>query len=179
MTLSGSRRSKAGRDALPSPEEYAAFIEQLELLDVWLVEGQAANRHGPRAPRQAVVEVETPEATWVATSDGFDVRYPYQVRFVDEGTVHAEIALTLGLHFSSGQQMTAPMFRVFNSVNLPINTWPFLREFVSAMVGRMGWQSFTLPTLKPEPLAPPEDNEDDLPAPPARRGRGKKAGNRP
>ena len=151
---SASRRSKQ-----PTPDEYAEFVEQIELLDIWLVETRAVNHHGPRPPRQAAVSIATPEASWTNVDDGFEIGFPYQVRFADHDTVHAEVAVTFGLRFSSGRPMDEPTFRVFKDVNLPVNTWPFLREIVSTTVGRMGWPSFTLPALKQGSSAPDEDQE--------------------
>lgn len=132
----------------PSPEAYSAFIGQIELLDVWLIEAHIENRHGRRAPGRSGVAVTSPEPTWEAASDGFDVQFPYVVQFTDGSAIHADLSVTFGLHFSSAQPMTPAIFEVFKNVNLQVNTWPFLREFVSTTLGRMGWEPFTLPAFK-------------------------------
>jgi hypothetical protein len=146
--MSVARTSQRRRTTAPTPEEYSAFIGQIELLDIWLTEAHIRNQHGRRAPGRSGIAFMTPDPTWVATDGGFDVRFPYVVRFADGDTVHAELSITFGLNFSSGQPMTQAIFEVFKHVNLPVNTWPFLREFVSASLGRMGWEPFTLPALK-------------------------------
>ena len=46
------------------------------------------------------------------------------------------------------EPMTEGIFAVFQDVNLPVNTWPYLREFLAATTGRMNWITFTLPALK-------------------------------
>lgn len=37
----------------------------------------------------------------------------------------------------------------FQEYNLPLNSWPFIREFVHTTMGRMDWPIFTLPLLRP------------------------------
>lgn len=163
--MSKSTTSLRRRSSLPTPDEYADFIGQIELLDVWLVREQVDNRHGPRAPHRAGVAITSPEPAWEDVRGGFDVRFPYNVRFADGDTLHAELTVTFGLRFSSSQPMTDRIFNVFKDVNLPVNTWPFLREYVSTTLGRMGWQPFTLPALKQGV----SDEEDDVEPPPPRR----------
>ncbi|WP_157205831.1 hypothetical protein [Calidithermus timidus] len=45
----------------------------------------------------------------------------------------------------------AGYFEVFKEINLPINMWPFAREFIHNTMARMDWPPFTLPLRK---LAP-------------------------
>jgi hypothetical protein len=176
-TQTASPRPRVRRPTLPTPEEYAAFVGQIDLLDVWLVEAHVENRHGSRSPHHAGVAITSEDPAYDNAEDGFSVRFPYEVRF-DEGAVnHARIRLELGLRFSSRQSMTDHIFSVFKDVNLPVNTWPFLREFVSTTLGRMGWQPFTLPALKQGVPQDDEDTETTTPkkrqrAPARRRGAG-------
>jgi len=132
----------------PTPAEYGEFIRQIELIDIWLVEARVVNNRGTRAPRRASLAIARTEATWSGTDDGFDIRFPYAVRFTEGDEVHAEIEITFGLHFTSAEPMTDEVFVIFKDVNLPVNVWPFLREFVSTTLGRMGWQPYTLPAYK-------------------------------
>lgn len=164
------RKSSAHRRLkLPTPDEYAEFVGQIDLLDVWLVEAHVVNRHGPRSPSRAALAITTPsEPSWTGASDGFDVCFPYSVQFEEGSAVHAEIAVTFGLHYQSGQPMSDALFEVFRDVNVPVNTWPFLREFLATSLGRMGWQPFTLPALK-QGMPDPDDTEGTKAAPKSKR----------
>lgn len=142
------RQSRAPRRVRPTPEQYAEFVGQIDLVDLWLVDARIINSRGSRAPRQAALAIATPESDWSNTEGGFDVRFPYSARFLEGDEVHAEIDVTFGLRFTSRQPMTSGIYSVFERINLPVNTWPFFREFVSTTVGRMGWQAFTLPAHK-------------------------------
>ena len=44
--------------------------------------------------------------------------------------------------------MSEELFTVFQEVNLPVNTWPYLRSFLADGLGRMGWPPMTLPAFK-------------------------------
>jgi preprotein translocase subunit SecB len=44
--------------------------------------------------------------------------------------------------------MTKDYFGVFVQVNLPVNTWPYFREFVHSTVSRMGLPPVVLPLVK-------------------------------
>jgi hypothetical protein len=154
-----SRSTRSRASAPPTPDEYAAFIGQIDLLDVWLVESHVENHHGPRAPHQAGVAIASATPTYEPGGGEFSVRFSYEVRFAEGTTIHAQISIILGLLFSSQQPMTPEIFDVFKDVNLPVNTWPFLREFVSTTLGRMGWQPFTLPALK---QGVPHDHDDGI-----------------
>ncbi|MGI8554701.1 MAG: hypothetical protein ACR2PL_28505, partial [Dehalococcoidia bacterium] len=130
-----------------SPESYAAFIRQIELTAVWLHEARIVNHHGPEPSEDAEVHVTT-EAHWKQHTDGFRAFHHYAVVPEWAGNQLAQIEVTCGLHFTSTEPMTDGIFEVFREVNLPVNTWPYLREFVASSTGRMNWLAFTLPTLK-------------------------------
>ncbi len=165
MSSRSSKTSARRRPKLPTPDEYAEFVGQIDLLDVWLVEAHVVNRYGARTPSRAALAITTTsDPSWTSTSDGFDVCFPYSVRFEEGSAVHAEVAVTFGLHYESMVPMTNALFEVFREVNVPVNTWPFLREFLATSLGRMGWQPFTLPALK-QGMPDPNDTED-IKAPP-------------
>jgi len=52
------------------------------------------------------------------------------------------------LNYSFEEDFTADFFEVFKDNNLPLNTWPFFREFVFNMTSRMNIPPLTLPLLK-------------------------------
>lgn len=140
----------AGRAETPrevSAAEYAAFISQIELLAVWLKMARVVNHHGPKPPLQALFTVAD-DATWEPSPDGFRVYHHYNVRVVSDEAPLAEMEVTFGLDFQSAEPPSDRLFAVFREVNLPVNTWPYLREFVGTMTARMNWLTTTLPTLK-------------------------------
>jgi hypothetical protein len=133
-----------------SREDYATFIGQIELFSVWLHNAAIINHAGPREPEpkeNASVHIES-DAKWEAVGDGFNAFHRYEVKISTDDEPSAEIAVEFGLHFHSHQAMTDVIFETFSDNNLPVNSWPYLREFLASSTGRMGWLPYTLPALK-------------------------------
>lgn len=61
--------------------------------------------------------------------------------------------------YSAAERMTDDVFTEFKQRNLPLNTWPYFREFVHAALARTGWPVFVLPVYRSTdaPLSPAED----------------------
>ncbi len=154
-----------------TPERYAAFIRQIELAAVWLSGAGIQNHHGPVTPERAVASIDT-EAQWQPREGGFQAFHHYRLRLEAAETLLAEIDVTFGLDYRSGIPMSDDLFEVFEEVNLPVNTWPYVREFVATACGRMNWQPFTLPALK-RGTGPdrPKARAAPLPRPPRRRAK--------
>lgn len=45
-------------------------------------------------------------------------------------------------------------------VSLPVNSWPFIRQFVHDMMQRMNWPPLMLPLLKPDSDVPDADRDE-------------------
>lgn len=131
-----------------TPDQYAAFIQQLELESIWLAEASVRNEVGPVMPDEARIAFEPLEAEYEPTEDGFECYHEYGLQIHSDDSPVAEIMATLGVRFRSEMPMTAELFEPFKEVNLPVNTWPFFREFVHTTLGRFGWVPFTLPAFK-------------------------------
>jgi len=130
-----------------SREAYAAFIGQIELRDIWLHAAKVINPHGPRSPKGAKFRFAS-EVGWEAQPQGFRA-FDHAHVYIENGeTIFAEIDVTFALDFASPMPLTDEVFKIFGELNLPVNTWPYLREFVSTTTGRMGWRPLTLPALK-------------------------------
>jgi hypothetical protein len=80
--------------------------------------------------------------------DGFVAFHAYDVAIKVTDSKVANISVTFGLEFISEQAMSEELFTVFQDVNLPVNTWPYLRSFLADGLGRMGWRPLTLPAFK-------------------------------
>lgn len=130
-----------------SPKAYAAFVGEIELEAIWLNDARVRNHQGPDAPERSNIRVDM-DARWEDHQGGFRTYCQYKVRVKAGNTPSLDVDVTFGLDFSSGQPMTEEIFAIFSDVNLPVNTWPYLREYVATTMGRMNWTAFTLPTFK-------------------------------
>lgn len=134
-------------EPLISPEEYSAFIDQIDLESLWLASATVENNHGRTPPDDPGVWIKQ-ETRYENRERGFDAFVEYRLTFEGKGSSKSELTVTFGVFFSSKEPMTNRVFEIFEGVNLPLNTWPFLREFVQSMTARMNWPSLTLPSYK-------------------------------
>lgn len=131
-----------------SRQEYAAFISQIELRDIWLVEATIQNHAGPDSPIEASLQIEH-DASWSPIDRGFRAVSSYKVSVISENDMPlSEIEVSFAVDYESPASITEALFALFGPINLPLNTWPYLREFTSTTFSRMNWQPFTMPALK-------------------------------
>lgn len=164
------RRSEATpveQDAPASPEEYNSFISQIELQDIWLKKGRLESWRGAASLDDTSVEVDR-SAHWEPASDGFHCFQRYTIEVQADSERVAEVDVTFELAFSSEQSMTNRIFLRFQEVNLPVNTWPYLRNYLADALCKMGWPPLTLPALK----VGASGSQDSKPSRPPRRKRG-------
>lgn len=128
-------------------QNYAKFIGQIELRNVWIREAEMENLLGSISPDQAAFSLKD-EASYESTSVGFTAFHTYTMIAEEGGDVACNLRVTFALDFSSSVPITDNYFDLFKRANLPVNTWPFLREFAFTTFGRFGWAPITLPTLK-------------------------------
>lgn len=138
---------------------YADFIEGLELRSLWLDESRVEKLTFTGATTPLIAEIET-RNRWVGEETTSLVMHGYRVRIVadeeDRSTVDAELGQTevatitveFGLTYTTAIPMTEELFTTFQSVNLPLNTWPYMREYVSSTLSRMGLPAVFVPTFK-------------------------------
>lgn len=130
-----------------SPERYAAFIGQIELAAVWLQAARVVNHRGPEAPAEPEVEVAA-EAQLSPLPTGFRCYHTYRVRVLAAADLAAELEATFGVDFRAPAPPSPELFALFQTYNLPVNTWPYLRALLADVLGRMNWLPLTLPALK-------------------------------
>lgn len=130
-----------------APREYSAFIDQIELVTIWLSSAQVTNQHGPTTPEKGVLDIQR-SAHWEASPSGFRAFHTYTATLKTAETSAVLIEVTFGLEFDSAEPMTDAIFGIFQLVNLPVNTWPYLREFLATTLGRFGWEPIIIPAFK-------------------------------
>lgn len=152
-------------------EDYAVFIGQIDLRHIWLQSAAVTNHHGPFQPERIAIQIDS-AASFEETPTGFLVTHAYEVTAESNEARALEIQVAFALDFESRAPMSEPIFGVFKEINLPVNSWPYLREYVSTTSSRMGWTPITLPALK-RGIGGLSEGEDD------RSARGQRARKRP
>lgn len=127
--------------------EYVAFIQQIELERIWLRSSRITNSSGGDAPNGAEVHISD-TATWKESETGFQAFQKYVAEFVSGKKKLARVEVEFVADYSSEDPMNDELFALFEENNLPLNTWPYFREYLASVVHRMHWLPFTLPTRK-------------------------------
>ncbi len=145
--IQDSQDHRDNHDLSIDPAEYARFIGQIELTGVWLKDAKIENLLGSESPERSEVHLDD-YATWNEVPGGYTVFHTYSLNISDLESDVAILSVTFGVDYDSELTMTSELFEVFQAVNLPFNTWPYLREFIASILGRMNWYPFVLPALK-------------------------------
>ncbi len=128
-------------------KEYNNFVKQIEIDDIRIVSAQVHIFDYSYFPTSAEVKWRI-QASYESAEGQFNVSHRYNVTILDKETkgAKAKISVTFYVSYSSKIPISDDLFAIFKVRNLPLNTWPYLREFVHNATMRMGWPHFIAPT---------------------------------
>lgn len=128
-------------------EEYNNFVKQIEVEDIRIVSAQVNILDYSYFPSSAEVKWRT-KASYENMEEQFNVFHRYNMTIWDKETKEdkAKISVTFLVSYSSKIPISDDLFTIFKVRNLPLNTWPYLREFVHNTTMRIGWPPFVAPT---------------------------------
>lgn len=130
-----------------SRKEYNNFIRQIEIDDIRIVSAQVNILDSSYFPSSAEVKWRM-KASYENAEEQFNVSHRYNVTIRDKETNEdkAKISVTFYVVYSSKIPINDDLFSIFKERNLPLNTWPYFREFVHNITLRIGWPPFIAPT---------------------------------
>ena len=132
---------------VPSTKSYNEFVSQIQITKLHIVSAQFTMLDYSYFPSSAEVKWRK-SASYEQTEEQFNVSHRYNVTILDNETkeVKGKISVTFYVVYSSKIPINDDFFEVFKVRNLPLNTWPYFREFIHNAIVRMGWPSFIAPT---------------------------------
>ena len=138
---------KNKQEKLPSVKDYNDFVTQIEITGIHVVSAQIDMLDYSYFPSSAEVKWRK-TASYEKGEEQFNVSHRYNVTIWDKETkeAKAKISVTFRVVYSSKIPISDDLFEIFKERNLPLNTWPYFREFVHNTIMRMGWPSFIAPT---------------------------------
>ena len=131
-----------------SSEVYNEFTNGLNLLEIKLVYSEVKVEEDFSPPAEVKVEEEK---KYKNVEEGkFIVRHEYKLKGKEKGKAKAGFYINViyKLTYQSKTPLTKKIFNVFSEISLPLHTWPYFRQFVHEMSGRMGLPPLTLDLLK-------------------------------
>lgn len=138
----GTKQKKVSRF-----REYNNFVKQIEIDDLRIVSAQVNILDYSYFPSSTEVKWRM-RASYEETEEQFSVSHRYNVTILDKETneAKAKISVTFYVVYSSKIPISDDFFKIFKVRNLPLNTWPYFREFVHNITMRMGWPPLIAPT---------------------------------
>ena len=130
-----------------STKSYNEFVSQIQITKLHIVSAQFKMLDYSYFPSSAEVKWRK-GASYEQTEEQFNVSHRYNVTIWDKKAkgAKAKISVTFRVVYSSKIPISDELFEIFKGRNLPLNTWPYFREFVHNAIIRMGWPSFIAPT---------------------------------
>jgi len=144
--------TQAGKDSKAKIRRaYNALIKTLQLEAICLHTGKVsfASKFPPPPGEVLPLDLER-SAEYKSTEKGFTVKHTYKldIKRGESGKRYARIECSFIVEYRSEKPMTDELFKIFEKVNLPLNTWPYFREFVQNSTVRMGLPPLVLPVFQ-------------------------------
>lgn len=135
------------RKKVPTSKDYNAFITQIEIIDIRIVSTQVKLLDYSYFPSSVEVKWRM-RASYEKAEEQFNVCHRYNVTISDKETneAKAKISVAFQVVYSSKIPISDDIFEIFKARNLPLNTWPYFREFIHNTTMRMGWSPLIAPT---------------------------------
>jgi len=130
-------------------QEYNDFIRQIEITDMRLISAKIDNLSFMDFPSSNQITWRT--KSWYENKEGeFEAfhRYNMVIKDTEKDKPAARLSVTFCATYSSDIPMSDQLFDIFEGRNLPVNTWPYFREFTHNSFARMGWAGVVAPTYK-------------------------------
>lgn len=139
------------KDLIP-PEEYHQFIKGLEIVNVVLASAELKRLALPQDAKLGF-DAEASEIQTTRVQDGFGCQMPLHFKLYEESidgqrTVFAEVHVTFEAWYKTEVTPSDEMLEAFTQVNLRMNLWPYVREFVHSQTQLMGLPPLVIPHLK-------------------------------
>ena len=140
------------REAYPiSPQEYAKYIAGISLESIELSKISAEKYYNWVKVNIPVIKVTDKHSYRHIKEDKVIVKSEYKLEICDrDEPENLAIKITLLFHISINTKIkfTRNFFEVFKDLNLPLNTWPYVRTYTQFLIANMGLPPLTLPFWK-------------------------------
>lgn len=133
-----------------SPEEYREFVQGIELKHVYLSAAKVKRVRMPDIDVPLRYGHSIDKKKYSKLEEGFSASFTFQVALFEEDVEEpfGEIDVTFTAEYTTEQPMTKRIFEIFGDLNLPLNVFPYIREYVHTTTNRMGFPTLILPTFK-------------------------------
>ena len=145
-------KRKRTKKKIVSPGEYRDFIKGIDLESICFKKAsfEFLVSEMPKETKP-VVNVKDRVELLERSQKGFSSKHKYNLLCsnpAEKKEKYLKISAEFLVEYSSEKQITDDLFQIFKEVNLPVNTWPYFREYVHSCMGRLNLPPLILPALK-------------------------------
>jgi hypothetical protein len=132
----------------------AKVAERIDLLHVWLVESSLKRNPGKTTGLDYTTSTEAdsdlarnPDRLFLL--EKYSVKaFPRNAKKLATPTVVIQATFLVSYAIEKPQEFSASHYQAFARINGIYNTWPYWREYVQSVTGRMGLPPLTLPVFR-------------------------------
>lgn len=133
-----------------SPAEYNELLEGVQLRQIILTECKS-KLFDTQLTKPATVHVETKSHFLPMEDNHFVIADRYKIVSKVGRKRLFSIEVEYHLLFESAHTVGEDFFEIYAELNLPLNTYPYVREIVQSLTSRMGLPQLVLPLVKQSP----------------------------
>lgn len=139
---------KAQKPKIP-PDEYRRLLDRVDLESIVMETCSMKTRREKLASNMRL-DIRHKTSYHIEDDNRATLISDYEI--VATSTTKKEFAVKIGCAYQvvlmSASHFSEEFIDIYSQVNLPMNTWPYFREFVQSMIQKAGLPPLTLPFLK-------------------------------
>ena len=134
---------------LIEPKVYRKTLVGLQLKSLSIIKGKFSSNRENFIPNSEVDIRDTAQFK-IESKNTIKIVHNYKLKIENSKNTKniLQIDLSFNLVFSSKETFTKEFFDIYKENSLPINSWPYFREFVGNIIQRMNFPPLTLPLFK-------------------------------
>lgn len=131
-------------------KNYINFIKQIEILNIYLKKGKIELKNENIIIPQTFLRTKENLSYVIVDEEKFKTYHDYYIKFVNKKTrkIDVSIECSFVVVYTSKIKINDEIFKTFSKINVPLNTWPYIREFVQNALQRLNLPPLTLPARK-------------------------------
>lgn len=132
-----------------SREKYRSILSGVELEELFLEDGKFYLKLENFSP-ESNIKIKDNATLESVSKEKVDILHSYTLIVIDKKSRKycLKIEGNFKVVFSCKKEFTQDFFEAFKRINLPINTWPYFREYVNNITSRMNIPPLTIPLLR-------------------------------
>ncbi len=136
-----------------TPAQYKEILSGLEIRQVYLASCKVdLNRKYLDALDTSLKVDVTTKSSYENIDDRLDISTFYTLKAFGKKKSESTIVIqaTYISCYTTSISITDDFFDIYKDLNIPLNIWPYFREFIQNMIVRMNCPPLTLPFFKPD-----------------------------